>query len=181
MSSLPPAGYAALGSVSSASAIQCQPVKAAKAHPAHARLALCIRKLYRRLSRPWWAWEIFSAIISLVATISLLVVILQVDKQEQQFWAIGGTLLIINTIVVGIGIVLRTTLLLAVAGALNQNAWNWFASSIGKPESNGQPLKDLETFSDPSANSWNCIKLLWRTKCRYVSWPMTYTHAYLYP
>lgn len=68
---------------------------------------------------------------------------------------VGGTQLTINTVVVAIGTVVRLSIMLFVAGALNQSVWNWFAS-----RTQGMPLGDLETFSEAAANAWNSLKLL---------------------
>lgn len=121
----------------------------------------------RSLVHGWWAWELIAASVSVAAMIALIGVLAGADKHKQKNWAVGGTELTLNTVVAAIGTIIRSSLLLAVAGALNQCAWNWFAARNGDVEAEGMPLEDLETFSEAAANSWNSLKLLWRTKCRY--------------
>lgn len=123
----------------------------------------------RSLVHGWWAWELIAASVSVAAMIALIGVLAGADKHKQKNWAVGGTELTLNTVVAAIGTIIRSSLLLAVAGALNQCAWNWFAAKSRDSEAEGYPLEDLETFSEAAANSWNSLKLLWRTKCRYVS------------
>jgi len=93
----------------------------------------------------------------------------QADGRQQQTWTIGNAQLTLNTIVVAISTVMRSSLLLVVGGALNQSAWNWFAARTSGAEPEGRPLEDLETFSEAAANSWNSVKLLYRTKGRYAT------------
>ena len=103
--------------------------------------------------------------------IALIGVLAGADQHKQKNWAVGGTELTLNTIVAAIGTIIRSSLLLAVAGALNQSAWNWFAARNRDIEAEGKPLEDLETFSEAAASSWNSLKLLWRTRCRYeIPW-----------
>lgn len=135
--------------------------------PQRARLKAWTAQRGRRLVHGWWAWELIAASISILAMVTLIVVLVEADQHQQQSWAVGNTQLTLNTIVAAIGTVIRSSLLLAVAGALNQSAWNWFSSRTGAVENEGRPLEDLETFSEAAANSLNCLKLLWRTKGRY--------------
>ncbi|KFX93220.1 hypothetical protein O988_06926 [Pseudogymnoascus sp. VKM F-3808] len=137
--------------------------------PRYARILTSLRRRGRKLVRGWWAWELIAATISLVATVALISVLLSVDRHEQRAWNIGGTQLTINTIIAALGTIIRLSLLLVVGGALNQSAWNWFASMSRGVESEGQPLGDLEIFSEAAANSWNSARLLWRTKGRYIA------------
>ena len=102
----------------------------------------------------------------MLSMLAIVVVLAEADKHQQQTWSIGNTQLTINAIIAALATVARSSLLVAVAGALNQSAWNWFSSETGVVETRGHPLKDLETFSEAAANSWNCIRLLWRTKGR---------------
>lgn len=135
--------------------------------PRHVRLRAWIRQHGRQLVHGWWAWELIAATVSVAATAALVGLLADADQRRQQTWAVGNTQLTFNTIVVAIGTIIRSSLLLVVAGALNQGAWNWFAFTTGGVDAKGRPLKDLETFSEAAANSWNCLKLLWRTKGRY--------------
>ena len=134
--------------------------------PRYIRVWTWVCRRCRKLVYRWWAWELIAATVSVAAMVALIVVLANADHREQQLWSVGNTQLTLNTIVVAIGTVIRSSLLLTVAGALNQSAWNWFASKTNRTDTDGQPLKDLETFSEAAANSWNCVKLLWRTKGR---------------
>lgn len=135
--------------------------------PRHVRVRAWIRRCGRQFVHGWWAWELIAATVSVAAMVALVALLAEADQQQQQNWAVGNTQLTLNTVVVAIGTIIRSSLLLVVAGALNQSAWNWFASRTGGVEAEGQPLEDFETFSEAAANSWSCLKLLWRTKGRY--------------
>ncbi len=137
---------------------------AVSAHPAgQAKRQHCISlNLYG-----WWAWELVAAVVAVAAMGALLGVLAAADGQPQQSWAIGNTQLTINSIIAAIGTVVRLALLATVAGALNQTAWNWFASSVHGLQWEGRRLDDLETFGEAAASPWKCLKLLWRTRCLY--------------
>lgn len=137
--------------------------------PRHIRLGNWFRLRGRYVVHGWWAWELIAATVSVAATIALIVLLSEVDRRPQQTWAVGSTQITLNSVVVAIATLVRTSLLLVVAGAVNQSAWNWFASRTKGGVNEGRPLEDLETFSDATANSWNCLKLLWRTKFWYGS------------
>jgi Protein of unknown function (DUF3176) len=123
---------------------------------------------WRRLVHGWWTWELIAAAVTVAAMLGLIDLLAQADRHPRQSWVIGGSQLTLNTLVAAISTVIRSSLLLLVAGALNQCAWNWFATRDAGEQPEGPPLKDLETFSEAAANPWNCIKLLYQTKGRYV-------------
>lgn len=129
----------------------------------------------------WWAWEYAGAIVSIAATIALVVVLREADQQQQRPWMIGSTQLTLNTVVAIISTVIRASLLVMTAGALNQGLWNWFArKSSDREQRPGQPLKDLELFGEAASSSWASLKLLYRTKFRYnLSW-LVYMNAALF-
>lgn len=135
--------------------------------PRRVRLVAWIRRYGRQCVRFWWAWELIAATVSAVAMVALVALLAKADQHQQQTWGVGNTQLTLNTIVAAIGTIIRSSLLLVVAGALNQSAWNWFASRTGGVEAEGRPLEDFETFSEAAANLLNSLKLLWRTKGRY--------------
>lgn len=143
--------------------------------PWHRKLFSTIVLSSRRLVRYWWAWEILSAAFSLAATVALVTVLAEQDGHIQEPFKLGATQVTLNTIIAAISTAIRTSLALAVAGPLNQSAWNWFSQSRhpGRPLY-GRPLKDLDTFGDAAADSWSSLKLLWRTKCTYE--PPYYVH-----
>ena len=142
------------------------------------------------ISNQWWTWEIAAACVSIGATIALIVILKNADQQQQRPWNIGNTQLTLNTVIAIISIIIRASLLVMVAGALNQSPWNWFARkqngykqqpsrSLLKPwtwfksnfeqEEPGRPLKDLDTFGEAANSSWASLKLLYRTRFRYVT------------
>lgn len=115
----------------------------------------------------WWAWEYAAAVVSIGATITLVVVLREADQQQQQPWIIGSTELTLNTVVAIISTTIRASLLVMTAGALNQGPWNWFARKAHDLDQRpGRPLKDLELFGEAASSSWASLKLLYRTKFR---------------
>ncbi|MCJ1405627.1 hypothetical protein MMC11_008855 [Xylographa trunciseda] len=137
--------------------------------PRHISLWARLRRSARRWFRGWWIWELAAAGVSLAATVALVVLLAQADRRQPQAWAVGGMELTLNTLVAAIATVMRTSLLLVVASALNQSAWNWFAAKKSGGDASGQPLEDLEIFSEAAANSWNSVRLLIRTRGRYIA------------
>jgi hypothetical protein len=125
------------------------------------------RRACKHVVRSWWAWEILAGIVSLVAVGALMFVLVATDGQQQRLLQIGSLQVSLNTVVAAISTVLRTSLIVTVAGPLNQSAWNWFASPLSAhTTTHPRPLRDLDTFGNAAANSWSSMKLLWRTRCR---------------
>lgn len=138
--------------------------------PQHIHLWAVIKRWNRRLFYRWWTWELVAASVMIAATIGLIALLAQANQRPQETWAIGNTQLTLNTLVVAISTIMRSALMLAVGGALNQSLWNWFADDK-KDDSEttaGRQLKDFEIFGDASANAWNSARLLYRIKGRYV-------------
>ena len=118
----------------------------------------------KRLTRYWWSWELLAASLSDIATMTLLVILGKADGQAQHSFQIANAELTLNTIVAAISTIIRTSLLVSVAGALNQSMWNWFSRSQRDGQRRGMPLDDLNTFGDAANDSWSSLRLLWRTK-----------------
>ena len=137
--------------------------------PSHIHLYSKVKLWCKGLVRYWWAWELLAAALSIVATIVLIVILRINDGQPQQSFSFGAAQFSLNALIAAISTVVRASLLVATAGALNQSSWNWFLSP---PRSNrsppSKPLKDLDTFGDAASDSLASIKLLFRTKGRYV-------------
>lgn len=89
------------------------------------------------------------------------------DGRPLQSLSFGVAQLSLNTIVPAISTVIRASLLVTVAGPLNQTAWNWFSSPRrdGRQQA-GKPIKDLDTFGNAAIDSLSSLKLLSRTKGR---------------
>lgn len=160
--------------------------------PQHVAVWSKFKRRCRKLFRCWWAWEVSAAVLSIGATVALVVVLAKSDGQQQQSWRIANTQLTLNTVVAIISTVIRASLLVTVAGALNQSPWNWFANRRHNNSSHprrkrrtgdilspqpasdradggmGRPLEDMDIFGEAAFSSWGSLKLLYRTKLRYV-------------
>jgi hypothetical protein len=135
--------------------------------PRHRRILFQITFVCKRLVRYWWAWEFLAAAMSITATIALIIVLREADGRAQRSFHIGAAQLTLNTIVAAISTIIRSSLMVTVAGALSQSSWNWFSSPRqGSLAQSAKPLKDLDVFGDASFDSWSSLKLLWRTKFR---------------
>jgi Protein of unknown function (DUF3176) len=88
--------------------------------PRHARLRAWIQRRVRRLVHGWWAWELIAAAVSVAATVALDALLASADQHLQETWTVGSTQLTLNTLVAIIATIIRASLLLVVAGALNQ-------------------------------------------------------------
>ena len=133
--------------------------------PHHIWLFSKLKQGCKSLVRYWWAWEILAAVLSIISTIVLIVVLARNDGHPVQSLFLGGAQVTLNTIVAAISTIIRASLMVTVAGALNQSAWNWFsfpASMEGRPS--GRPLKDLDTFGYAAFDSWSSLKLLFKTR-----------------
>ena len=102
--------------------------KTAPAIPWYKRLLSFIGRTCMSIVEYWWAWEILGAILSIAATASLIAVLAYEDGRVQQPLPFGATTISLNTIVAALSTVIRTSLAVAIAGPLNQSAWNWFSS-----------------------------------------------------
>lgn len=135
--------------------------------PRHVGPISRLKRTCKNIIYTWWAWEYAGALVSIGATIFLVVVLREADQQQQRPWMIGRTQLTLNTVVAIISTVIRASLLVMTAGALNQASWNWFAREPQNREQRpGRPLKDLELFGEAASSSWASLKLLYQTKFR---------------
>ena len=133
--------------------------------PAHIRIFTILLRKCKALVRHWWAWDYLAAATSVVAMIILIITLAENDGQLQQSFWLGAVPISLNALVAAISTVMRTSLAVTVAGALNQSSWNWFSSSVtNKTPQPSKPLKDLDVFGDASSDSWSSLKLLYRTK-----------------
>jgi hypothetical protein len=126
------------------------------------------KRLGEQFRNYWWPWEVFAATISIAATVALIAVLHSVNGHPLQSASFGDAQISINTVVAAITTIIRTSLLVTIAGPLNQSAWNWF-STPGKGNRNraGRPLKDLDIFGNAARDPWSSIQLLWRTRGMY--------------
>lgn len=132
-------------------------------------LSFEFKRRWNRLVHDWWAWEFLASAISIVATVALIITLAVTDGHKQPEWGIAGAKITLNAIVAAISTVIRTALMIAVGSALNQNAWNWFASRRATETLNaGKPLGDLDAFADAGSDPWASLMLIWRTRGRYV-------------
>ena len=135
--------------------------------PGHIGRIVKLRRSCTRIFYTWWAWEVGAAIVSVAASIALIVLLKEADQQQQHSWEIGSTELTLNTVVAVLSTVIRAALLVMVEGCLSQGSWNWFARKREDHEQRaGRPLKDLDLFAEAGGNSWASLKLLYRTKFR---------------
>jgi hypothetical protein len=128
-----------------------------------------LASLLDSLVQYWWAWELSSAAVSTIATCGLVAALVDADERPLQFITLGPAQFTLNSYVAAFSTVIRASLLVTVAGPLNQCGWNWFSPlSWGEVSRQhpGRPLEDLDIFGNAALNSWSSIRLLVRTKFR---------------
>lgn len=126
------------------------------------------KRRWHSLVHYWWAWEWLASLVSVAATVALVVVLAITDGHKQPDWGVrGGAKITLNAVVAAISTVIRTALMIAVGGALSQNAWNWYSSRRANEKLNaGKPLRDLDTFADAGSDPFASLRLIWLTKGR---------------
>ena len=94
--------------------------------PIHIRYLSILSQGCKALVRHWWAWDFLAAGLSILAAIALIALLTKNNGQLQQPFWLGIIPVSLNVLVVAISTVVRTSLLVTVAGAFNQSSWNWF-------------------------------------------------------
>ncbi|KAG9676491.1 hypothetical protein KCU99_g2822, partial [Aureobasidium melanogenum] len=101
-----------------------------------------------------WYIEMFSLLCS-TACAALIIAFLAIhDNTPINSWHFYFS---INTIVSTLGVVFKTTLLMAVSAALAQGKWTWFQKRNG-------PLSTFVAIDAASSNIFESFKLLWRVR-----------------
>ncbi|KAI0097971.1 hypothetical protein GGR51DRAFT_566012 [Nemania sp. FL0031] len=118
----------------------------------------------KRLMQYWWAWELLAATLSITAAVALVIVLIEYDERPQQDIAMGTLNFSLNALVAALSTVLRSSLMVAVTGPLNQSAWNRFAARHASQRQVSRELKDLDSFGGAATDAWSSLKVLWRTK-----------------
>jgi hypothetical protein len=145
------------------------PVKKPPVPPWRTRYLTTFKRSWQSFVHYWWAWEFLAATLSLLATAALIATLVVTDGRPLQSMTFGSVQISLNAFVAAISTVIRTSLLVTVAGPLNQSLWNWFSSpklEKGAQQQSGKPLKDLDTFGNAAQDLWSSLQLLVRTKYR---------------
>jgi hypothetical protein len=123
---------------------------------------------WESLVRYWWVWECLSATISFIAVIVLIGTLTEADGRALQSISFGAAHFSLNSYIAAISTVVRTSLLVTIAGPLNQSVWNWFSSSRREDAEfqRGHSLKDLDIFGNAAQDSWSSLQLLLRSRFR---------------
>jgi hypothetical protein len=111
-----------------------------------------------RVLTDWWWWELFSWLISFLATGAIVLVLLLYSEQPLPNWPLGFT---INAYISVLAAFAKAAMILPVSEAIGQLKWVWFKKEA--------KLKDFFTFDLASRGPWGSLALLGTTKCRYVS------------
>ena len=134
------------------------------------RIAKIKRSCANVIYTSFWGWEYAAVLVSAVATITLILLLKSADQQQKRSWTIGNTQLTLNALIAIISSMIRASLVVLLSGSLTQSPWNWFADQNNNDRQGyGRPLKDLDLFGDAASNTWASLKLLYRTKFRYLA------------
>jgi hypothetical protein len=113
-----------------------------------------------------WTLEIICVIISIICFCALAIVFKYYDGKPLSVWTFYFSM---NTVASILGTVGKSTLLLAVSAAIGQGKWLWF-------QDRERNLIEFDTFDEASRGPLGSLKLLWRTRARYVRFPSGYQH-----
>ena len=93
--------------------------------------------------------------LGVAAMVSMSAVLLRYDGQSLPSWGtLFGADINLNAVLSLLGLVIKSSLMLAVVECISQLKWTWFA---GKEH---QPLEDLHTFDNASRGPMGALQLL---------------------
>ena len=107
-----------------------------------------------------WTWETVCVIVRVLSFSALAIVFKCFNGKPLQDWTFYLSL---NTVASILGTLGKSSLLLAVSAAIGQGKWLWF-------QTRQRPLIEFDTFDEASRGPLGSLKLLWRTRARYVKW-----------
>lgn len=126
-----------------------KPAVFSQAEPNHRRHHLELSGLMEQEVAAWYI-EIFSLLCSVICAIFIVVLLGIYDDTPLESWEFFFS---INTVVSTLGVVLRSTLLMAVFAALAQGKWTWFRRK-------GGPLGLFERIDAGSRGSLASFELI---------------------
>ncbi|KAH8727700.1 hypothetical protein GQ44DRAFT_770257 [Phaeosphaeriaceae sp. PMI808] len=118
-------------------------------------------RLYAQLQKQWvdgWAAEIVSCALSVLALACLVAILRYFDGYVVTKMPLKIS---INTLVAVIAAVIKSSLLLPVAGGISQSKWLWFSKA--------RSLIDFEHFDSASRGPWGSLRLVFRLQSRHVA------------
>ncbi|KAI1809390.1 hypothetical protein GGS20DRAFT_308038 [Poronia punctata] len=116
---------------------------------------LCVRGDQSRIGQAWsntWLWEISSAILSGICMVLILTLLMVYNKKPAPQFTYGLTL---NAIISTLTTFCKSSLLVAVAGAIGQLKWHSFQHTTM-----GRSVLDTQLFDDAVRGPWGALVLV---------------------
>jgi hypothetical protein len=96
-------------------------------------------------------WEILSIVLSGIAFTLIIILLKTYDQHPPPQFSYGLTLNALTSVLASFS---KSSLLVAVAGAISQLKWHWFQST------DGRSVFDMQLFDDASRGPWGSVMLL---------------------
>ncbi|KAI5275053.1 hypothetical protein E4T47_01921 [Aureobasidium subglaciale] len=105
-----------------------------------------------------WYIEILLLLLSTVSAILIIAILASHDDHPVDDWSFYFS---INTVVSTLGVIFKSSLLMAVSAALSQGKWTWFRKGSG-------PLSTFEAIDAGSRDILESFRLLWPMRGRHL-------------
>lgn len=111
---------------------------------------------YTRYFEEWWLWELLSAILGLLAMVAMYWLLSQHnDRRLPQWGSVFGAEINLNAVLSLLGLVIKSSLMLAVLECISQLKWTWYSKTY-------RSLEDLHVFDNASRGPIGAIWILFK-------------------
>ncbi|KAL9620521.1 MAG: hypothetical protein Q9160_004990 [Pyrenula sp. 1 TL-2023] len=116
----------------------------------------CCATAYTRYFEEWWLWELLSAILGLLAMLAMCLLLSQYnDRRLPQWGSVFGADINLNAVLSLLGLVIKSSLMLAVLECISQLKWTWYTK-------NYRSLEDLHVFDNASRGPIGALWILFK-------------------
>ena len=131
------------------------------------------------LLQDWWLWEIIAAVGAIIATSSVIIILVLFDGSPLPDWPSVLTVITdpmlpillfgfnliclqLNSVISFFAVISKLCFTTALGAAISQSKWLWYRQ--GEPRA----LQDLQIFDDASRGPWGAVTFLLSVKGRFV-------------
>ncbi|KAL9109232.1 MAG: hypothetical protein Q9227_006158 [Pyrenula ochraceoflavens] len=112
--------------------------------------------IYARCFEDWWLWELLSAILGVAAMVAMYILLSRYNNQRLPQWgSVFGADINLNAVLSLLGLVIKSTLMLAVLECIGQLKWTWYQGKF-------RNLEDFHIFDDASRGPLGALQMLYK-------------------
>ena len=111
---------------------------------------------YSKYFTEWWLWELLSAVLGAMAMVAIWILLSRYNNHRLPSWGtVFGAQINLNAVLSLLGLVVRSSLMLAVLECISQLKWTWYVSKYRR-------LEDLRVFDDASRGPLGALQMVYK-------------------